>query len=77
MNEKKNKIEINPKIMSGKPIIKGTRVPIYVILGALAAGMNYKEIAEEYGIKLDDILSCLKYAADTINSEEIYPLKRL
>jgi len=70
------RIIIDPKIMVGKPIIKGTRVPVYVILGSLAAGMDYKEVMGEYGIKFDDILACLNYATDVVTSEETYPLAR-
>lgn len=76
MKNGKNRIAIDPKIMVGKPVIKGTRVPVYVVLGSLAAGMNYKEIMQEYGIKFEDILACLNYAADVVVSEEAYPLKR-
>ena len=76
MPDVENKIIVDPKIISGKPIIKGTRVPVYVVLGSLAAGMDYKKVMEEYGIKFHDILACLNYATDVVTSEEIYPLTR-
>jgi uncharacterized protein (DUF433 family) len=72
MTEKR--IIIDPKIMAGKPIIKGTRVPVYVVLGSLAGGMDYKEVMGEYGLKFRDVLACLNYAADVVVSEEAYPL---
>jgi len=56
------KIEINPKIMHGKPVIKGTRVPVDVILGSLIGGMKYEEIEEEYGVKREDIIVAIEYA---------------
>lgn len=51
------RIEINPKIMHGKPVIRGTRVPVDVILGSLIGGMGYEEIEEEYGVTREDILA--------------------
>lgn len=53
------RIVINPKIMHGKPVIRGTRVPVDVILGSLVGGMNYEEIEKEYGIKRDDIIATI------------------
>ncbi|OGB90193.1 hypothetical protein A2625_04340 [candidate division WOR-1 bacterium RIFCSPHIGHO2_01_FULL_53_15] len=70
------RIVIDPKIMTGKPIIKGTRVPVYVVLGSLAAGMEHKEVMKEYGIKFHDVLACLNYATDVVISEEAYPLAK-
>ncbi len=49
------RITIDPEIRHGKPIIKGTRVPVEVILGSLACGMEIQEIAAEYGIKKEDV----------------------
>lgn len=43
-----NRIEINPKIMMGKPVIKGTRIPVYVILNLLAERYDFKKIIQEY-----------------------------
>jgi uncharacterized protein (DUF433 family) len=68
------RIVVDPKIMAGKPVIKGTRVPVYVVLGSLAAGMDYKEVMREYGIQFQDILACLNYATEVVTSEETYPL---
>ncbi|OGC08703.1 hypothetical protein A2230_05795 [candidate division WOR-1 bacterium RIFOXYA2_FULL_36_21] len=76
MAETKMRITINPKILAGKPIINGTRVPIHAILGSLAAGMEYKEVIKEYGIEFEDILACLNYAVDVVSSEEAYTLAK-
>jgi uncharacterized protein (DUF433 family) len=46
------RIIIDPEIRYGKPIIKGTRVPVEVVLGSLAGGMEIQQIADEYGIKI-------------------------
>lgn len=69
------RIIIDQKIMHGKPVIKGTRVPVDVILGGLIGGMTYEEIESEYGIKREDILAAIEYAARFIMGEEIRKLK--
>ncbi len=55
-------IEVNEKLRFGKPVIKGTRVPVDLILGKLAGGMTYEEVMAEYDITKEDILSALRYA---------------
>lgn len=55
---------IDEKIRSGRPVIKGTRVPVDLILGQLAGGMTYEEIEIEYEIKRQDILSVLEYGGE-------------
>ena len=69
------RIVINPKIMHGKPVIKGTRVPVDVILGSLVGGMGYEEIEKEYGVKRADIIAAIEYAAKFVMGEEVKPLK--
>lgn len=65
------RIEINSKIMLGKPVIKGTRIPVYVILNLLGEGYNSEQIIEEYpDLSKKDILAALKFAAQTIKFEE-------
>ena len=69
------RITTNPKIMHGKPVIKGTRVPVDVILGSLVGGMSYEEVEKEYGVKKADIVAAIEYAAKFVMGEEIKPLK--
>ncbi|MBI2657449.1 DUF433 domain-containing protein [Candidatus Woesearchaeota archaeon] len=69
------RVVIDPKIMHGKPIIKGTRVPVDIILGGLIGGMKYEEIEKEYGVQREDILAAIEYAAKFVIGEEIKPLK--
>ena len=59
----------------GKPVIKGTRVPVDLILGALAGGMSYKEICEDYEITEEDIRAAIEYAANMVSNEEIHILE--
>lgn len=65
------RIVIDPKVRHGKPVIKGTRVSVDVILGSLAGGMSVDEVTKEYGITRDDVLAAIEYAAKLISTEEI------
>jgi uncharacterized protein (DUF433 family) len=69
------RIVVDPKIMHGKPVIKGTRVPVEVILGSLISGMSYEEIEREYNVKREDIIAAIEYAARFVIGEEVRPLK--
>jgi len=70
-----NRIVVDSRIRHGKPIIKGTRVSVDVILGALAGGMTYDNVCKEYGIKKEDVLAAIEYAASLVAREEIRPIK--
>lgn len=67
----KKKVIIDPKIMGGKPVIKGTRVPVEVIIGGLAGGMKTEEVCDEYRIKAGDVRVALAYAAETLSEEHL------
>ena len=70
------RIEINPQIMHGRPVIKGTRVPIGLILGYLSGGMTVEEILNEYPtLTRADVLACLEYASYIVDNEEILELE--
>ena len=64
-------IIVDEKIHVGRPVLKGTRIPVDLILGKLAGGMNYEEVMEEYEVTREQILAALNYAAKTISDEEI------
>ncbi|MBI1821521.1 MAG: DUF433 domain-containing protein [Nitrospirae bacterium] len=72
----KTHIVIDPKIMGGKPVIKGTRVPVQVIVGALAGGMSNEEVCKEYRITVNDIHAALAYAAEALAEEKVHALPR-
>lgn len=58
-----HRIEVNPKIMTGKPIVKGTRIPVYLILNLLAHGYNFARIIKAYPVlKQADIQAALEYS---------------
>lgn len=66
------RIEINPEIMRGKPVIKGTRITVESILRKLGAGMSAKEIVADHPhLTEDDIRAAQAFAADYIEDEEI------
>jgi uncharacterized protein (DUF433 family) len=65
------RIIIDPEIRHGRPIIKGTRVPVEVVLGSLAGGMEIEEIADEYGIKKEDVKASVEYAMRIVANEDI------
>ncbi|NJN53632.1 MAG: DUF433 domain-containing protein [Anaerolineae bacterium] len=69
------RITIDPQIMVGKPLIKGTRIPVELIVRMVAQGIPEKEILEEYPrLKTEDIRAALTYAAKIIAAEDIFPL---
>jgi uncharacterized protein (DUF433 family) len=65
------RIVIDPAVRHGKPIINGTRVPLQIILGSLAGGMEIEDIIKEYELQKEDVLAALAYAARVIAGEEI------
>jgi len=69
------RIVLNPKIMVGKPVIKGTRLTVQYILNLLAHGATVDEILQEYkGLTKEDILACLLYASETLEDTTFMPL---
>lgn len=59
-------IVIDPAIHDGKPVIRGTRLPITIVLGSLAGGMTFGEIQREYDITADDIRAALSYVTQLL-----------
>jgi uncharacterized protein (DUF433 family) len=68
-------IAIEPDIHHGDPCIKGTRIPVAMIVGSLADGNTYKQILEAYPqLTKDDILAALAYAAEIMHQDYFIPL---
>ena len=66
-----DRIDINPKIMMGKPVIRGTRVTVELILRKLGEGASEAELLEAYPqLTREDIQAAITYAADTLAHEE-------
>ena len=71
----KDRIVIDEAILTGKPVIKGTRLAVEFIIDLLARGWSEAEILENYpGIVIEDIRACLTYASATLHTEKFYPL---
>ena len=69
------RIAIDPRVMVGKPVIRGTRLTVQHILGLLASGATVDEILKEYeGLHREDILACLQFAAQALESPSFVPL---
>ncbi len=71
LSELLKRIVIDSRVMAGKPVIRGTRITVDMILELLAAGMKPEEIAEDYNISLEDIRAALLYAARVLGREEV------
>lgn len=69
------RIVVNPKIMVGKPVIKGTRIPVEAILRKLAQNIDTKEILEDYPrLTKEDIKAAIMYAESLVENTEVFPL---
>ncbi len=69
-----DRIVIDPLIQHGKPIIRGTRVPVARVIGGMAGGMSKEQVMREYDVSEEDILAALNYAAQLIEADVFYPL---
>lgn len=69
------RIIINPEILVGKPVIKGTRLSVEFIIDLLAQGWSEADILRNYpGLTQEDIKACLSYASTALQAEKVYPL---
>ena len=67
-----DRIEINPRVMLGKPVIRGTRIPVELILRKLSEGASEADLLDAYPrLTQEDIRAAMRYAADTLAHEEI------
>jgi uncharacterized protein (DUF433 family) len=70
------RITVDPKVLVGKPVIKGTRLAVEFIVDLLAAGWTYEEVLDNYPhINREDIQACLSYAAELLHAEHVIPLE--
>jgi len=71
------RIEVNPKVMMGKPVIRGTRVTVELILRKLGEGATEAELLDAYPqLRKEDIRAAISYAADTLAHEETVLVKK-
>ncbi len=76
MDNWQDRINIDPKILGGKPVIKGTRVPVEVLVAAVGAEMDISVVCEAYNVTPEDVQAALLYAAERLAEERVYALPR-
>ena len=70
-----DRISMDPKVLVGKPVIKGTRISIEFLIDLLANGGTHQQILTNYPhLTAEDIQAALHYAAETVKQEHVYPL---
>jgi len=70
-----DRILIDSRTCHGKPVIRGTRVPVSIVVGSLAGGMGLDEVAREYDLTQEDIRAALAFANALVNEESFHPLR--
>jgi uncharacterized protein (DUF433 family) len=75
LNDWEDRIIVDPKVLVGKPVIKGTRLSVEFVLGLLANGWSVEQVLTEYEqLTREDVIAALKYAVDVVKIEKVYPL---
>lgn len=73
MKKRASRIQIDPKIMFGKPVVRGTRIPVYLILNLLAQGYTTKRLLKAYpALNREDVRAALEFAAKRFEKEETH-----
>jgi uncharacterized protein (DUF433 family) len=73
----RERINVDPKVLVGKPVIKGTRIAVEFVVDLLARGWTREQILEEYDhLEPADIQACLAYASEILTSERVYLVPR-
>ena len=71
--EWEDRITVDPGVLVGKPVIRGTRIAVAFVVELLAEGWSEQQILDNYpGISHDDVRACLRYASDVLKSEQVY-----
>lgn len=70
-------IAVDPAVLTGKPVVKGTRLAVEFVLGLIAQGWNEAEILRNYpGLTHEHILACVAYAQDRLSEEKVFAVNR-
>ena len=68
------RIVLDSAVLTGKPVIRGTRLSVDFVIGLMADGWTEGDILRNYpGLSHDDVAACLAYARDVLRSEKVYP----
>ena len=74
MAEDQSRIALDPAVLNGKPVIRGTRLSVEFVIGLMAEGWSEADILASYpGTTHEDIIACLAYARDTLSAEKVFP----
>ncbi|MFQ5507113.1 MAG: DUF433 domain-containing protein [Planctomycetota bacterium] len=71
MREIAPRIVVDEGVQFGRPVVRGTRVPVELVVGKLAGGMTVEQVMSEYELTREDILACLAYAADAVADDQV------
>jgi uncharacterized protein (DUF433 family) len=70
-----DRINVDPRILVGKPVVKGTRIAVELVVDLMAKGWTEEQILDSYpNLTAEDIRACLAYASEVLHSERVYPL---
>jgi uncharacterized protein (DUF433 family) len=69
-----DRIVVDPNVCHGKPVIRGTRTPVAIVVGSLAGGMSFEEVQREYDLTVEDIRAALRFASELVDQEQHHPL---
>lgn len=70
----RERITLDPAVLTGKPVIRGTRISVELVVGLLAQGWSTEQVLRQYDhLTSDDIRACLSYASDVMRSEIVHP----
>ncbi|MGA3044525.1 MAG: DUF433 domain-containing protein [Bryobacteraceae bacterium] len=71
-----DRIVVDARILTGKPVVRGTRISVELVVDLLAAGWSHAQILASYPhLAEEDIRACLAYASELLRQEKVYPLK--
>ena len=71
-----DRIVVDPAILVGKPVIRGTRIAVEFVVDLLGQGWTVEQVLENYpGVVREDVQACLRYASEILGSERVYPAK--
>jgi uncharacterized protein (DUF433 family) len=69
-----DRIVLDPAVLAGKPVVRGTRLSVEFVIGLLADGWSEADVLANYsGLSREDIAACLNYARDLLQSEKVFP----
>jgi uncharacterized protein (DUF433 family) len=71
----RERITVDSRVLAGKPLVRGTRIAVELVVELLAAGWTQEQVLDNYPtLTAEDVRACLAYASDLLHSEKVYPL---